>query len=93
MHLILDKTPIMTWQIFQFLKQPLNIIFSVWISEKQSSLNGDNQAAPLMDRRQPAIVFPAASRRLDFTVFLEIQKRKKFQHIDGVWAVVANLQF
>ena len=50
--------------------------FCVWISEKQSSLNGDNQAAPLMGRRQPAIDFPSGQSPFRLHCFSEIQIQK-----------------
>ena len=54
-------------------KVALKSIFSVWISEKQSSLNGDNQAAPLMVQRQPAIDFPGGQSPFRLHCFSEIQ--------------------
>ena len=50
--------------------------FSVWISEKQSSPNGDNRAAPLMGRRQPARVSCCGQSPFGLHCFLEIQIKK-----------------
>ena len=50
--------------------------FSVWISEKQSSPNGDNRAAPLMGRRQPARVSRCGQSPFGLHCFSEIQIKK-----------------
>ena len=50
--------------------------FSLWISTKQSSLYGDNKAAPLLGRRQPAIVSPCGQSPYKLHCFVEIQTEK-----------------
>ena len=76
MHLIWDKTAIMTLQIFQVLKQPLSLVF---LSEfpKNSQVQTATTGPPLSWAGVSRPEFPAAaSRRLDFTVFRKSRLKK-----------------